>query len=77
LIRYVPSGTYFARFRVKGKLVWRELKTDKVRVAQLRLADEMEKERRKAENATAIAKGKMIVDGVLPFPKNGLRAGLT
>lgn len=61
LIRYVPSGTYFARFRVKGKLVWRGLKTDKISIAQLRLADEMDKERRKAENATAIAKGKMTV----------------
>ncbi|HEU6447028.1 MAG TPA: site-specific integrase [Verrucomicrobiae bacterium] len=61
LIRYVPSGTYFARFRVKGKLVWRGLKTDKISVAQLRLADEMDKERKKAENVTAIAKGKMTV----------------
>lgn len=61
LIRYVPSGTFFARFRVKGKLVWRGLKTDKISVAQLRLADEMDKERKKAENATAIAKGKMTV----------------
>jgi hypothetical protein len=59
LIRYVPSGTYFARFRINGKLVWRSLKTDKVTIAHTRLPDEIEKERRKAENASALAKGKM------------------
>ena len=59
LIRYVPSGTYFARFRIKGKLVWRSLKTDRVTIAHTRLPDEIEKERRKAENASALAKGKM------------------
>lgn len=69
LIRYVPSGTYFARFRVKGKLVWRGLKTDKISIAQLRLADEMERERRKAENATAIAKGKMTMGDALRIYK--------
>ena len=59
MIRYVPSGTYFARFRIKGKLVWRSLKTDKVTIAHTRLPDEIENERRKAENASALAKGKM------------------
>ena len=59
LIRYVPSGTYFARFRVKGKLVWRSLKTDRVTIAHTRLPDEIEKERRKAESASALVKGKM------------------
>ena len=28
LIRYVPSGTYFDRLRVKGKLVRKSLKAD-------------------------------------------------
>ena len=27
LVRYRPSGTYFARFRVGGKLVWKSLET--------------------------------------------------
>jgi len=45
LIRYVPSGKYFARFRIKGKLIWKTLKTDRITVAQLRLAD-LEKEER-------------------------------
>jgi len=59
LIRYVPSKTYFARFRVKGKLVWRSLQTDKISVAQRRLHDEIEKERKKAEHTAAITKGRM------------------
>ena len=28
LIRYVPSGIYYARLRVKGKLIRKSLKTD-------------------------------------------------
>ena len=39
LIRYVPSGTYYARLRVKGKLIRRSLKTDVLSVAKLRLSD--------------------------------------
>jgi len=30
LIRYVPSGTYYARLRVKGKLIRKSLKTDRL-----------------------------------------------
>jgi len=33
LIRYVPSGTFFARFRIRGKLVRKTLKTDVLTVA--------------------------------------------
>jgi len=39
LIRYVPSGTYFARLRVRGKLIRQSLKTDVLSVAKLRLVD--------------------------------------
>jgi integrase len=39
LMRYIPSGCYYARFRSRGKLVWKTLDTDKVSIAQLRLAD--------------------------------------
>ena len=28
LVRYVPSGIYYARLRVKGKLIRKSLKTD-------------------------------------------------
>ena|GEM_PF-1239003 len=41
LIRYVPSGIYFSRIRVRGKLIRRSLKTNKLAIAKLRLtADE-------------------------------------
>ena len=39
LIRYVPSGTYYARLRVKGKLIRKSLKTDFPSVAKLQLVD--------------------------------------
>ena len=39
LIRYVPSGTYFARLRVNGNLIRKSLKTDVLSVAKLRLGD--------------------------------------
>ena len=39
LIRYVPSGQYYARIRIRGKLLRKCLKTDLVSVAKLRLGD--------------------------------------
>jgi len=39
LVRYLPSRKYFARLRVHGKLIRRCLKTNKISVAKLRLAD--------------------------------------
>lgn len=50
LIRYLPSGTYFARIRVHGKLLRKRLKTDVLSVAKLRLSDFEKAERRIAEN---------------------------
>jgi hypothetical protein len=34
LIRYIPSGVYYARMRVKGKLIRRSLKTNVLTVAK-------------------------------------------
>ena len=59
LIRYVPSGAYFARIRVHGKLIRRSLKTDVLSIAKLRLADLEKSERLLAENATAVTAGRM------------------
>jgi hypothetical protein len=39
LVRYVPSGTYFARVRAGGKLILNSLRTEKVSMAQFRLQD--------------------------------------
>jgi integrase len=59
LLRYVPSGKIYARFRARGKLIRKCLKTDKVTVAELRLGDLMKQERAKAEGLKAEALGKM------------------
>jgi len=39
LLRYEPTGVFFARIRVGGKLIWRSLKTKSISVAKLKLAD--------------------------------------
>lgn len=49
IVRHVPSGGFYARFRVRGKLLWRSLKTDSITTAQLRLADHLKGERTAAE----------------------------
>jgi len=61
LIRYVPSGAYFARIRVRGKLIRRSLKTDVLSVAKLRLADLEKTERQGASDAKSVENGRMAV----------------
>ena len=39
LVRSAPSGKFFARIRVKGKLLRRSLKTSTLYMARLRLSD--------------------------------------
>ena len=53
LLRYVPTGVYFARIRVGGKLIWRSLKTKTITVAKLKLADLEREERARREIVTA------------------------
>jgi len=60
LIRYEPSGVYFARIRVQGKLIVKSLNTPVLSVAKLRLGD-LEKSQRQAVESQAEAKqGKML-----------------
>lgn len=61
LIRYVPSGTYYARIRIRGKLLWKSLKTDLISVAKLRLTDLEKAERQTIENKDALGNGKMTL----------------
>src|SRR5664279_4544130 len=49
VVQHVPSGIYDARLRVKGKLIWRSLKTERISIAKLRLADVEAEEQMKAE----------------------------
>jgi hypothetical protein len=76
LIRYVPSGKYFAQIRVQGKLILKSLKTNWISMAKLRLADLEKDERQKAENQAAIAvtSGKMTFTDVLARYRERLKA---
>ena len=65
LVRYGPSGTYFARVRVRGKLIRRSLNTQSVTTAKLRLIDLEKAERQTAENAMERANGKMTFGDAL------------
>lgn len=69
LIRYVPSGTYYARLRVKGKLIRKCLKTDVLSVAKLRLGDFEKQERQRAESTEGVANGKMTVGDAIKIHK--------
>src|SRR5438132_11924349 len=58
LIRYNPSGNYFCRIRVRGKLIRKSLKTDVLTVAKLRLTDEEKKHREAAQRQLAFQRGR-------------------
>jgi integrase len=72
LVRYKSSGIYFARFRVRGKLIRRSLKTTQISVAKLRLADLEKQERQRAEHQTAVADGTMTFADALETYKQRL-----
>jgi hypothetical protein len=61
LISYIPSGVYFARVRIHGKLIMRSLKTTALTVARLRLGDLLKEESRRAEDHAALTVGKMTL----------------
>ena len=74
LIRYNPSRKYFARIRVQGKLIRKSLKTDRISVAKLRLADLEKEERRKVADRGAAASGKMIFSEAVAIFRERLKA---
>ena len=74
LVRYVPSGKYFARVRVGGKLIRRCLKTDKLTVAQLRLGDLIKTERTGLESRSSATTGKMTFGDALAIYQERLTA---
>jgi integrase len=74
LLRYVSSGTYFARIRVKGKLVQKSLKTKTLSVAKLRLDDLQKLERQKVGHGRLVAQGKvMFQDALAIYREKGFR----
>ena len=58
IVRYVPSGVYFARLKVGGKLIRRSLQTTVISVAKLKLSDLENRERGKLETAGRVTGGK-------------------
>jgi hypothetical protein len=77
LVRYVPSGTYFARFRVGGKLVWKSLETATFSVAKQRLPGTLRDHRSKIESLTAFAEGKMTVGNAADVDLQKVRASIS
>jgi integrase len=61
LVRYEPSGIYFARAKVRGKLVRKSLDTNILSVAKLRLGDVLDAEHR------AIAPSQTKIIGKMTF----------
>lgn len=59
LVRYQPSGTYFARFKIGSKPYRKTLKTKNLTTAKLRLRDLLHQYRTKVEAGRAHKNGKM------------------
>ncbi|MGD0087127.1 MAG: hypothetical protein ABSC24_08355 [Verrucomicrobiota bacterium] len=62
LIRYKPSGTYFGRVRVNGKLIRRSLETHVLTVVKLKHSDFLQDHRRLAINKGQSVKGEVITE---------------
>jgi integrase len=60
---------YFARFRVRGKLIRKSLKTDRISIAKLRLTDLEKSEREAAEVCESASKGRMAFGDALAIFK--------
>jgi integrase len=74
LVRYRPAGTYFARFRVNGKRVWKSLETTVFSVAKQRLPETMREHRARLESLAAVATGKMTVGDAVRVYLDKIRA---
>jgi integrase len=74
LYRYAPTGVYYARPRIKGKVKVKCLKTDRLTVAKLRLSDFLREEHRKAESLDNTVRGKMTFGDAIEIFKEKLEA---
>jgi integrase len=77
LVRYRPVGTYFARFRINGKRIWKSLETTVFSVAKQRLPEMMREHRAKFESVTAVAAGKMTVGDAVQVYLEKVRANVS
>ena len=74
LVRYEPSGIYFVRAKVRGKLIRKSLDTNVLSVAKQRLADVLDAERRSVAPRNAKIVGKMTFAAGLAPPNSALCA---
>ncbi len=74
LVRYVPSGAYFARIRVGGKLIRQSLKTQVLSVAKLRLADVEKRERSNLEAQASLVEGDATVRDLVKLWRKRMEA---
>lgn len=74
LIRYRPSGTYFARFKAGGKIVRKSLKTSVFSVAKLRLPDTIKAHRSVYQSRRRFGAGKMTFGGAVQTYRDKLEA---
>jgi CheY-like chemotaxis protein len=72
LVRNTASGVYYARVRIKGKLIWKSLKADNLSVAKLRLRDFFKKENKRVEITGAAERRKMTFGDALVISDIGL-----
>ncbi len=77
LVRYEPSGVYFARVRVQGKLVRRSLNTTVLTVAKLRLGDFEKSQRQAAESQAEAKQGKMLFSEALKILRSRIEGDAT
>jgi integrase len=69
LVRYEPSGIYFARAKVRGKLIRKSLDTNVLSVAKLRLADLLDTEHKAVAPSQTKIVGKMVFADALAIFK--------
>lgn len=74
LVRYKSSGTYYARFKVGGKLVRKSLRTDVFSVAKLKLPDLIKERRASHEVAISARRGKMTFGEALGLHLETIKA---
>lgn len=74
LVRYNPSGTYYIRARVAGKLHLKSLETPVLSVARQRLGDELRKLRAHSLSVAAVSKGKMCMSDAIAIYRDRLEA---
>jgi len=70
LIRYRPSGTYYARFKAGGRLVRQSLETTVFSVAKQRLPEKIREHQSRHESVRTFANGKMTAgDATQAYPR--------